>query len=307
MMMLMKRLATLFLLYALSLAVVVVGQTDSTEDEPQRLVLATTTSTEDSGLLDALLPDFEEQFNADVDVIAVGTGQAIALGENGDVDVILVHARAREDAFVEAGFGTERFDVMFNDFVLLGAADDPAAIADAASAADALTRIAQSEALFVSRGDDSGTHTKERNLWALAEITPEGDWYISAGQGMGTVLTMADELRAYTLSDRGTYIARQAEGLTLDVLFQGDPQMANPYGVIPVNPQMHPDVHFELAQQFVDWLISVETQQKIAAYQVNDQPLFFPDSQPFREALAEETDEMEMEPDAESTEEADGE
>lgn len=289
----------------LLLALPLSAQEATPEAEPQRLILATTTSTEDSGLLGEILPVFEEAYNAEVDVIAVGTGQAIALGENGDADVILVHARAREEAFVEAGYGTERYDVMFNDFVLIGPEDDPAGIAEAESAAAALTSIAEAEATFVSRGDDSGTHTKERNLWALTDITPEGAWYVSAGQGMGAVLNMSDELQAYTLSDRGTYIARAAEGLNLVILFEGDPELANPYGVIPINPELHPDVNYELAQQFVDWLIAVETQERIADYTVSGQQLFFPNSQPYQDMLAEEAGEDGMEEATpEATEEA---
>ena len=276
-------------------------------DDPQRLLLATTTSTEDSGLLDAILPVFEEMYNAEVDVIAVGTGQALALGENGDADVILVHARAREDAFVEDGFGTERYDVMFNDFVIVGPANDPANVADAETAAEALQLIADEEAFFVSRGDDSGTHTKERGLWELAELEPDDGWYISAGQGMGAVLNMANEFQAYTLTDRGTYIARKAEDLDLEILFEGDSELANPYGVIPINPDLHTDVNFELAQQFVDWLMSVETQQLIADFKVDDQQLFFPNSVPYWEMMEamedDNTDDMDNTPDAAMTEE----
>lgn len=262
------------------------------DDEAQagdntRLILATTTSTDDSGLLDAILPVFEEAFNAEVDVVAVGTGQAIELGANGDADVVLVHARAREDAFVEEGNGTARYDVMFNDFVIVGPADDPAGIAEAESAADAFARIAAAEATFVSRGDDSGTHIKEQEIWEAAEITPEGDWYQSAGQGMGAVLTLANEQNAYTLADRGTFASRDPEGFELVVLSEGDAILSNPYGVIPVNPEKHPDVNAELAQQFVDWLISVETQTLINEYQVNGQQLFFADSEAFRASQGE--------------------
>jgi len=301
-----KQLFTLFTVSLLVLLVLPISaQEGDSEDDPQRLILATTTSTEDSGLLGALLPVFEEAYNAEVDVIAVGTGQAIALGENGDADVILVHARAREDAFVEDGYGTERYDVMFNDFVLVGPEDDPAGIAEAETVVEAMALIADSGSTFVSRGDDSGTHTKERSLWELAEITPEGDWYVSAGQGMGAVLNMSDELQSYTLSDRGTYIAREAEGLNLVILFAGDSAMANPYGVIPVNPDLHPEVNYELAQQFVDWLISVETQEMIADYEVNGQQLFFPNSEPYLEMM--QAMEATEEPDMETTEEADAE
>ena len=257
-------------------------QGDSTPEaagEPQRLILATTTSTEDSGLLDYILPDFEETYNVEVDVVAVGTGQALALGENGDADVLLVHARAREDAFVEAGHGSARHDVMYNDFVIVGPPDDPAGIRGMERATAALQQIAETEAAFVSRGDDSGTHTKELAIWGEAGIDPEGDWYVSAGQGMGAVLGLADELRAYTLSDRATYLARRAEGLELEILVEGDPILFNPYGVIPVNPETHPNVNADLAQMFVDWLTSVETQELIASFEVNGEQLFTPNSE----------------------------
>ncbi len=188
----------------------------------QRLTLATTTSTDDSGLLDFILPDFQTQYNVDVDVIAVGTGQALQLGMDGNADVLLVHARAREDAFMAEGHGVRREDVMYNDFVLLGPPEDPAGIRGMAEAASALEAIANTQAYFVSRGDDLGTHTKELAIWAAAGIEPAGDWYISAGQGMGAVLTLADELQAYTLSDRATYLARTLEGTSLEILVEGD-------------------------------------------------------------------------------------
>jgi tungstate transport system substrate-binding protein len=261
-----------------------VETTAEASGDTQRLILATTTSTEDSGLLDYILPDFEEKNNAEVDVVAVGTGQALELGAAGDADVVLVHARAREDAFVEEGNGTQRYDVMYNDFIIVGPADDPAGIQGMESAVEAFQTIANAEAAFISRGDDSGTHTKELAIWEDAEITPEGDWYVSAGQGMGEVLTMSEEQQGYTLSDRATYLARQAEGLTLDILVEGDDILLNPYGVIPVNPEQHPNVNAELAQAFVDWITSVETQELIASYQINDQQLFFPDSEAWNAA-----------------------
>jgi len=252
--------------------------------EPQTLILATTTSTEDSGLLAYLLPDFEVEYNVTVDVIAVGTGQAIELGENGDADVLLVHARSREDAFMGAGHGVRREDVMYNDFVIVGPADDPASIAGMADAAEAFIKIAEAEATFVSRGDDSGTHTKEKAIWAAAEIEPAGDWYVSAGQGMGAVLTMADEQQAYTLSDRATYLARTLEGTELVILVEGDPILFNPYGVIAVNPDKGEHIKADLANTFIDWLISVPTQEKIGQFGVDDfgAPLFTPDSEPWR-------------------------
>ena len=261
--------------------------------EPQVLRLATTTSTDNSGLLAAILPDFEEKFNAQVDVIAVGTGQAIALGESGDVDVILVHARSREDAFVQAGHGTARSDVMYNDFILVGPIDDPAGVQGLALAKDALSAIAEAEAVFASRGDDSGTHSKELSLWSSAGISTDsvGEWYKSLGQGMGDTLTFANEAGAYTLTDRGTYLSMKDNLSNLAVMVGGnsidenqDPSLYNPYGVIPVNPDKG-NINLELAESFVEWLTSVETQQVIADFGVDQfgQPLFYPDSQPWRD------------------------
>ncbi len=254
--------------------------------ETQRLVLATTTSTADSGLLDAILPDFEGEYNAEVEVIAVGTGQALATGEAGDCDVLLVHARSREDAFVEAGHGVNRTDVMYNDFVIIGSADDPAGIAGMTDAVAAFTKIAEAQAPFVSRGDDSGTHTKEKAIWSEAGIDPSGDWYISAGQGMGAILTMADEQLAYTMSDRGTYLARTLEGIELEILAEGDPILFNPYGVIAINPEQHPSVNYDLAMSFIDWLTSVEAQAAIGEFGKDKfgLPLFYPDSDQWRSA-----------------------
>ncbi len=251
---------------------------------PARLILATATSTEDSGLLEYILPDFEEKYNAEVDVIAVGTGQALELGQNGDADVVLVHARADEEAFVAAGYGTARYDVMYNDFILVGPAADPAGIKGTTDVAAAFTQIAEAGSAFVSRGDDSGTHMKEKAIWTAAEIAPAGDWYISAGQGMGEVLTMSDEMGAYTLSDRATYVARQATGLTLEIVVEGDPILFNPYGVIPVNPEKHPNINAGLGQAFAEWITSLETQELIASFKLNDQSLFTPDSEAWRAA-----------------------
>jgi tungstate transport system substrate-binding protein len=252
----------------------------------QDLILATTTSTENSGLLSAILPAFEEAANVKVNVVAVGTGQALTLGENGDADVLLVHARAREDQFMAAGHGSRREDVMYNDFVIVGPADDPADIRGKNRAARAFEEIANAQAPFVSRGDDSGTHTKEKAIWQEAGIEPAGDWYISAGQGMGAVLTMADEQAAYTLSDRATYLARTLEGIDLEILVEGDPVLFNPYGVMAVNPNKGDHIKADLANQFIDWLISVPTQEMIGEFGVEQfgSPLFTPDSQPWRDA-----------------------
>jgi tungstate transport system substrate-binding protein len=255
-----------------------------TRPPPERLVLATTTSTYDSGLLDDILGDFEEQYNATVEVIAVGTGQALKLGEDGNADVLLVHARAREDKFMADGHGVRREDVMYNDFVFVGPADDPAGIKGWESAAEAFAQLAQAQATFVSRGDDSGTHTKEKSIWKEAGMEPSGDWYLSAGQGMGAVLTMADEQQAHTLSDRATYLARKGEGLELEILVEGDPILFNPYGVIAVNPDKNDQINSDLSNAFIDWLISVPVQEKIGQFGKDTfgMPLFYPDSRLYR-------------------------
>lgn len=253
---------------------------------PQSFILATTTSTEDSGLLTFILPEFEKEVGATVEVVAVGTGQALQLGEDGNADVLLVHARAREDAFMDAGHGTRREDVMYNDFVIVGPAADPAGISGTVDAAAAFAAIAGAEAPFVSRGDDSGTHTKEKAIWAESGKEPAGDWYNSAGQGMGAVLTIADEEGAYTLSDRATYLARTLEGTELEILVEGDPILFNPYGVIAVNPEKGDHIKADLANQFIDWLISVPTQEMIGQFGIEEfgSPLFTPDSEPWRAA-----------------------
>jgi tungstate transport system substrate-binding protein len=274
------------------LALLVAAAAGCGEGTPQVLRLATTTSTADSGLLDAILPDFEDEFNARVDVVAVGTGQAIELGEAGDADVILVHARAKEDAFVAEGHGTARYDVMYNDFIIVGPAADPADITGMATAAEALAAIAAAEATFASRGDDSGTHTKEKALWEAASLAlPEGvDWYKSLGQGMGETLLFAAESGAYTLTDRATFLAQQASLSGRVVLVggasiaeNGDPALLNPYGVIPVNPDKG-GVDADLAQDFADWITSLETQEAIGAFGQDrfGQALFYPDSEAWR-------------------------
>ena len=250
------------------------------------LILATTTSTQDSGLLDYLLPEFESAYGATVSVVAVGTGQAIKLGEDGNADVLLVHARALEDAFMAAGHGSRREDVMYNDFVIVGPASDLAGVGGLTNATDAFTKIATSEGTFISREDQSGTYTKEQEIWQAAGIGPSGDWYISAGQGMGAVLTMADEKEAYTLSDRATYLAQTKQGLGLKLLVEGDPILFNPYGVIAVNPDKGPQINASLATTFIDWLVSEPTQELISQFGVVDfgQPLFTPDSAAWRAA-----------------------
>lgn len=248
-----------------------------------RLVLATTTSTQDSGLLNDILPDFEAQTGVPVDVIAVGSGQAMKIGEDGNADVLLVHSPKAEADFMATGHGIRHDPVMYNDFVIIGPESDPAGIAGMTSAADAMAQLATSESTFISRGDESGTHAKEKTLWAAAGIEPAGDWYVSAGQGMGAVITMANEQQAYTLSDRSTYLARTLEGLDLVVLLEGDEALFNPYHVITVDPAKNPNIQGDLANQFADWIISVPTQQLIADYGVAEfgESLFIPDSDPW--------------------------
>ncbi|MGZ8450341.1 MAG: substrate-binding domain-containing protein [Candidatus Deferrimicrobiaceae bacterium] len=240
----------------------------------ERLRMSTTTSTENSGLLAVLLPPFEKKFNCKVDVVAVGTGKSLKLGEAGDVDVVFVHARSLEDKFVANGFGVNRRDVMYNDFVLLGPADDPAGVGKAKSATDAYRAIAAKGIPFISRGDESGTHQKEKEIWASAGVVPRGAWYIEAGQGMGEVITMATEKRGYTLSDRGTYIAFRKK-TDLVVVRQGDSNLWNPYGIIAVNPKKHAHVKYDLAMKLIDFVTGPEGQSLIAGYKVAGEPLFF--------------------------------
>ena len=253
--------------------------------ESRRIRLATTTSTENSGLLAVLLPSFEEKTGISVDVIAVGTGKALRLGEAGDVDCVLVHARAAEDAFVNAGYGVNRRDVMHNDFVILGPPSDPVGVKSAGSAAEALRLIDQSGSsqgrrgttAFVSRGDDSGTHKKELQLWSGAGVTPRGTWYKEAGQGMGAVLTLASELGAYSMADRGTFISMRDQ-LLLVIVNEGDPGLFNPYGIIVVNPALHPHVNYMDAMLLVAWVTSVGGQEIIGAFVKNGEILFYPDA-----------------------------
>ena len=262
---------------------------------PQTLRLATTTSTADSGLLDAILPDFEAKYNAKVDVVAVGTGQALELGSKGDADVVLVHSRKAEDQFVADGHAKERFDVMYNDFIVVGPKEDPARIAGMTTAKDAFKAIMDAQATFASRGDKSGTNTKELSLWASLNITPTAEmkWYNALGQGMGETLTFANEQEAYTLSDRGTYLAQKDNLPDLVILVGGnsleenkDKSLLNPYGVMAVDPDKHPGVNFDLATKFVEWITSVEEQQKIFDFGKDKfgQPLFYPSSAAWKAA-----------------------
>lgn len=240
----------------------------------EHLRLATTTSTENSGLLAALLPPFEAANDCKIDVIAVGTGKAIKLGETGDVDVLLVHARAAEENFLTAGFGVDRRDVMYNDFVILGPVVDPAGIAGSKDAAVALKKIFDKGVTFVSRGDDSGTNKKEKEIWQAAGVTPSGAWYLEAGRGMGEVITMATERQGYTLSDRATYHAYASKS-NLKIAVEGDAGLFNPYGVIMVNPARHPHVKVELVKKFIDFLTSAEGESLITAFKINGKQLFY--------------------------------
>lgn len=243
----------------------------------EHLKLSTTTSTDNSGLLAELHPAFEQKFNVKVDVIAVGTGKALKLGGNGDVDVVFVHAPQAELEYVKQGHFIDRTAVMHNDFVLVGPDADPAAVTKAANAAGAMNRIANAKADFVSRGDDSGTHKKEKALWDNANLTPSGSWYIAAGQGMGAVLKIADEKQAYALTDRGTQIA-YADKMTLEVLFEGDEVLFNPYHVMAVNPDRHPHVNYDLAKKYIEFVSGPEGQAIIKNFRLNGQPLFHPDA-----------------------------
>ncbi len=239
------------------------------------LRMATTTSTQNSGLLERLLPVFQKHSGIEVQVIAVGTGKALKMGRDGDVDIVMVHAREAELAFVEEGFGIDRQQFMANDFVLVGPRTDPASVASSASIGDALSRIKNSTSLFISRGDDSGTHKKELSLWQQADIKAEGNWYREAGQGMGKVLQMSDELEAYTLADRGTWLAAMGR-LDMDLLFAGEQGLNNPYGIIAVNPKKYPDIHYAEARKLIDWITSTEGQTLIRNFRINGEVLFKP-------------------------------
>jgi tungstate transport system substrate-binding protein len=243
----------------------------------QRLVISSTTSTDNTGLFSALNPPFEKMFNCRVDVVAQGTGKALKTGERGDSDIVFVHSRPAEDKFVEQGFGVNRRDVMYNDFIIIGPKEDPAGIKGTHDAVAALKKIATTKTDFVSRGDDSGTHKKEKSLWQKAGIKPQGQWYIEAGQGMGAVLQIANEKKAYTISDRGTYLAYRSK-IDLHILTEGDPLLFNPYGIIAVNPAKHPHVNYVLAMAYIGWVTSPEGQGIIREFGKDKfgQALFIP-------------------------------
>ena len=281
------------------------SSSDDGSDQPgvagETLTLTTTTSTYDTGLLDAIHPDFEEMYGVSVDAVAQGTGAALETARNGDSDIVMVHARGLEDEFMRNGYGVNRRDLMFNDFVIVGPADDPAGIEGMGSATEALTAIADAQAAFVSRGDNSGTHTKELNLWEAAGTDPGGDWYQETGSGMGEALNIANQQGAYTLSDRGTFISQRSE-IDLTILLQGPigdgPEiLANPYGVMAVNPGVHDNANYDLAMAYIGWITSPGVQEMISEYESNGEQLFFP------EAVSENPDFQQYVPDGWSSDE----
>jgi tungstate transport system substrate-binding protein len=242
---------------------------------PPVVRMATTTSTENSGLFSELLPPFEKRSGISLQIIAVGTGKALQMGRDGDVDLVFVHAREAEEAFVAENHGVNWRAVMYNDFVIVGPGGDPAGVGVAPSASSGLGKIATAPALFVSRGDDSGTHRKERQLWAKVGIEPNGEWYRETGQGMGKTLQIADELQAYALVDRGTWLAYRGR-LQLSILSEGDPALYNPYGILAVNPAKYPDINYQGAMQAIAWVTSVPGQRIIKEFRVEGMPLFRP-------------------------------
>ncbi|MEW6726622.1 MAG: substrate-binding domain-containing protein [Bacillota bacterium] len=285
-----KRILTLLLVFALVLTVLAGcgGQSDKgsgdqaqqpQEPKEKDIILATTTSTVDSGLLDILVPDFEQKTGYNVKVIAVGTGAALEMGEKGEADVLLVHAPSSEKPLVDAGIVTNYQLVMHNDFIVVGPKDDPAGVKKAASIEDAFKAVAAKKAIFVSRGDDSGTHKKEVSIWKTAGIEPSGSWYQKSGTGMGATLNIASEKQGYTLTDRATYLA-QKEKLNLDIMREGDAALLNIYHVMQVNSQKFEKVNAEGAKAFVEYMINPETQKKIGEFGVDKygQPLFIPDA-----------------------------
>jgi tungstate transport system substrate-binding protein len=270
----------------------------------ETLTLTTTTSTYDTGLLDEIHGDFEELYGVTVDAVAQGTGAALESARNGDADVVMVHARGLEDEFMRNGYGINRRDLMFNDFVVVGPEDDPAGIDGMGSATDALVAIADAGATFVSRGDNSGTHTKELNLWEAAGTEPGGDWYQETGTGMGEALNVANQQGAYTLSDRGTFISQRSE-IDLTVLVQGPIEggpeiLSNPYGIMAVNPGVHENANYDLAMAYIGWITSPGAQNAISEYQMNGEQLFFP------EAVSEDPDFQQYVPEGWSSESSDG-
>jgi tungstate transport system substrate-binding protein len=261
-------------------AMLAVGGTSAMAQD-KSIVVASTTSTQDSGLFDHILPLFEAKTGVDVKVVAQGTGQALDTGRRGDADVVFVHAKAQEEKFIEEGFGVKRFDVMYNDFVLIGPKSDPAGVSGTKDITAALAAIQAKQAAFVSRGDESGTHSAELRLWKEAGIdisATKGPWYKEIGQGMGAALNTAGAMNAYVLSDRATWLSFKNRG-DLDIVVEGDKRLFNQYGVMLVNPEKHPSIKADLGQSFIDWLISPEGQEAIGEYKIDGKQLFFPNAE----------------------------
>ncbi|MBZ0218494.1 MAG: extracellular solute-binding protein [Fimbriimonadaceae bacterium] len=268
------------IMVALLAVLVAAGLGRASAKADEAIIMQSTTSTQNSGLLDYLLPMFKEETGITVNVVAVGTGQALQNARNGDGDILLVHAKPSEEKFVADGFGVARFDVMYNDFVIVGPESDPAGIAGMTDVVAALKKIAGAGALFASRGDNSGTHKKELRLWQLTEIDPaaaSGSWYRETGSGMGATLNAAVGMGAYTMSDRATWIAF-ANKAEYKILTEHDDRLFNQYGVILVNPEKHPHVKAEAGQKFIDWLTGPKGQAAIASFKIAGQQLFFPNA-----------------------------
>ncbi|MBC8590989.1 substrate-binding domain-containing protein [Wansuia hejianensis] len=295
----MKKRLSIFLVLLLIFTIVGCSPKSETPQEPDGLqepqevskqggtiLLSTTTSTEDSGLLNFLLPKFKEDTGIEVKVIAVGTGQALQMGKDGEADILLVHAKESEVEFVEEGYGIERKDVMYNDFILVGPKEDPLGLKDKSpdNILEGLKVIEGEKFTFVSRGDDSGTHKKELNIWKSADIKPEGDWYLEVGQGMGDVLKITNEKQGYTITDRATYLSMK-DDLDLDIIIEGDENLFNQYGIIPVNPEVLGDkanqINQEDAKEFMNWIVSEKGQSLIKEFGIEEygQPLFIPNAQ----------------------------
>lgn len=273
--MLNRRLFSAFAAFAL----LAFGSTAAVAQD-KSIVVASTTSTQDSGLFDHILPLFKDKTGIEVKVIAQGTGQALDTARRGDADVVFVHAKAQEEKFIEEGFGVKRYEVMYNDFVLIGPKADPAGIKGTKDITAAFEAIRDKQAPFVSRGDKSGTHSAELKLWKAADIdidAAKGEWYRDIGQGMGAALNTAGAMNAYVLSDRGTWLSFKNRG-DLEVVVEGDKRLFNQYGVMLVNPEKFPTVKAEFGQSFIDWLVSPEGQAAIADYRIDGQQLFFPNA-----------------------------
>jgi len=272
----------MFRIFAFATACLVLASSTQLHAQDKSIVVASTTSTQDSGLFGHILPMFKTKTGIDVKVVAQGTGQALDTGRRGDADVLFVHAKAQEDKFVAEGFGVKRFDVMYNDFVLVGPKEDPAGLKGGNDVVAALKRINEKATPFVSRGDKSGTHSAELALWKTAELDPAGakpSWYREIGQGMGAALNTAAAMGAYVLADRGTWISFKNKD-ALQILVEGDKRLFNQYGIMLVNPEKHPAVKKELGQSFIDWIVSAEGQNAIRGYRIQDQQLFFPNAAP---------------------------